>query len=472
MATFKSAVTASRVTPVETIKNTEDVKVTARNRKLAVPGFISKLFGVGGDLAYKNLVRNRKKYKTIEVSIVLCVAIFIIIVFFKDFFVELIGGTFDTPISLDIYVSLEVSPDDDEEAIVKETVAEIKSIPDISAYTIHRQQYFKCNLKYTDEAKETYKLFVFEELDDNDAGIYLVSVGDDEYERILEAEGLDEVDVKGGALLINSETVYSDSGYVLVSEFYNIDGIDSVTVINAYEEDADPKPVEIKALITENPVGVESACLIVSDDYYSELVGSDKYSFIPVFRLGEENPTGYVEFDINSDDPAATTATLKSYFNKRGITADVYDQTVYFRTYKTVVKLVNLAITAFIVTVALVGLTNMMNTVAANMMGRAKEFAVFRSIGMTDKEFRRMIVLEDMVFCLRAFFQAVFIAVFFILAISFAARQLFSIPFEFPWKASLASIAVVTLLMTGVTAVSLRKSLKQNIIETIRDDTF
>jgi len=465
LASSNSARTASRVTPVETIKNTEDIKVSSHNRKLKVPGFISKLFGVGGGLAYKNLVRNRKKYKTIEVSIVLCVAVFIVVVFFKDFMVEAFGGFLDNPYSFDVAVTLSVTEDDDETELLKQTVEKVKSVSGISSYSVLRMTLLRCDLKYTEESKQAFENFGGDSRDDSEAYIYLVSLGEDEYARLLAAEGLDADDMKGAGFLFNNPAVYTEAS-VIHPDVFDVKANDTVTLWDG-DDTAEKKSVEIKAVLTDAPVGCDYESLIVSDEYYNKLTGSEDYT-----RRVEGSQEGVIEIFVKSENPSAVAKELKSYFNKVGTAGSVWDATEEYTTYKSALKVVEIAITLFIVTVALVGLTNMMNTVAANMMGRAKEFAVFRSIGMTNKEFRRMIVLEDMVFCLRAFIQAVFIAVFFIFAISFAVKALYDVPFRFPWEASLIGIGVVILLMVGVTAVSLRKALNQNIISTIRDDTF
>ena len=48
----------------------------------------------------------------------------------------------------------------------------------------------------------------------------------------------------------------------------------------------------------------------------------------------------------------------------------------------------------FIAVITLIGVTNIFNTINSNIELRQKEFAMFKSIGMTKKEFNRMINLE------------------------------------------------------------------------------
>lgn len=71
----KSAKKASKISPIEAIRNADDIKIKAK--KLRTPKIIKRLFGIGGDISYKNLKRNRKKYRTTVISIIVSVSIFI-----------------------------------------------------------------------------------------------------------------------------------------------------------------------------------------------------------------------------------------------------------------------------------------------------------------------------------------------------------------------------------------------------------
>ena len=71
---LSSARKAAKVTPIDAIRSSKDIKLKA---KVKSPKLIKKVFGIGGDIAYKNLKRNKKKYRTTVVSLVVSIAIFI-----------------------------------------------------------------------------------------------------------------------------------------------------------------------------------------------------------------------------------------------------------------------------------------------------------------------------------------------------------------------------------------------------------
>ena len=64
------------------IRNSEDIKI--KSKKLRTPKYIKSLFGVGGVISYKNLKRNKKKYRTTVISIVVSVSVFIGLYYFMN----------------------------------------------------------------------------------------------------------------------------------------------------------------------------------------------------------------------------------------------------------------------------------------------------------------------------------------------------------------------------------------------------
>ena len=69
------AIRASKISPIESIRGNNDIKL--KPRKIKTPKFIKKVFGIGGVIASKNLKRSKKKYRTTVISIVVSIFIFI-----------------------------------------------------------------------------------------------------------------------------------------------------------------------------------------------------------------------------------------------------------------------------------------------------------------------------------------------------------------------------------------------------------
>lgn len=77
-----------------------------------------------------------------------------------------------------------------------------------------------------------------------------------------------------------------------------------------------------------------------------------------------------------------------------------YEENV--RQFNAVMLIVGIFVYGFIGVISLIGLTNIFNTISTNMQLRSKEFASLKSIGMTKKEFNRMIRLESLMYGIKS----------------------------------------------------------------------
>ena len=75
MSVLLPAKRASKITPIEAIRQTDDIKIKAK--KLKTPKFIRKIFGEEGEIALKNLKRCKKRYRTTVISLVISIVLFI-----------------------------------------------------------------------------------------------------------------------------------------------------------------------------------------------------------------------------------------------------------------------------------------------------------------------------------------------------------------------------------------------------------
>ena len=79
--------------------------------------------------------------------------------------------------------------------------------------------------------------------------------------------------------------------------------------------------------------------------------------------------------------------------------SDVEDQLIIMKTLLTLVKTV---MYGFIVLISLIVIANIVNTITTGIHLRRKEFAMFKSVGMTDFGFKKMLFLETFLYGLRA----------------------------------------------------------------------
>jgi putative ABC transport system permease protein len=137
-----------------------------------------------------------------------------------------------------------------------------------------------------------------------------------------------------------------------------------------------------------------------------------------------------------------------------------------------VYTLVGIFLYGFIIVITLIGITNIFNTITTNMELRKPEFAMLKSIGMTTKEFNRMIRLETIFMGIKSLLFSIPIGIVlsYIIYNSLDVSQ--TIKFAIPLKEIVIAIIAVFLLINVIMKYSMSKINKQNTIETIRNENI
>ena len=139
---------------------------------------------------------------------------------------------------------------------------------------------------------------------------------------------------------------------------------------------------------------------------------------------------------------------------------------------KGLVLIISIFVYGFIAVISVIGITNVFNTITTNMMLRSREFAILKSVGMTEKEFRRMIRYESVLYGVKALTLGLPVGVL----LSYLFHRLFVgilvVPYELPWQEMGIATVFVFLIIFLMMGYAVRKTKKQNIIETIRTENI
>ena len=185
----KSAKKASKLSPLEAIKGSKNLKINSK--KLKTPKIIKKLFGIGGVLAYKNIKRNKKRYRTTIVSLILSVTLLITAISFSKYTSEVVKVYINQE-NYDIFVN-----SDDFEKLKKITEdAKINR----NRYQLYRSlsvEIIDAEEHYTDNFKKLKTGYTF---------CSLVSLGKQEYERYIKSLGLNYETAKDKIILMDITT--------------------------------------------------------------------------------------------------------------------------------------------------------------------------------------------------------------------------------------------------------------------------
>ena len=195
----KSAKRASKTSQISAIRSNNDIKIKAN--KIRSPKIVRKIFGIGGEVSYKNLKRNKKKYRTTVVSIIVCVSVFIALYYFINLAYRTTKIEYG---ELNHNIAIYFEKSDDAQKIAQQ-ITSLENIEEIcveqtAVYNIKDPKYTKKYLKdvnLTDDEKEV-------------KSIRVCSVGEQEYKEYLKKLNLKYEDAKDKAILVNNKFVLID----------------------------------------------------------------------------------------------------------------------------------------------------------------------------------------------------------------------------------------------------------------------
>lgn len=464
-----SAKKASKITPIEAIRSSEDVKLKAK--KIKCPKIITKIFKTGGEIAYKNLNRSKKKYRTTVISIIVSVVIFIAISSFIQYGFKMSSAYYtEKNYNYVVYAYTTASPEDTEEFAREQAknlkmLTDISNLPDVGDVSINKSNSFEMNMdeKHKGELTE-YGKDIKARYSDSDSDqeqidtINIISLSKNSYDAYLKKIGGDYETYKDGAILIDNNINTDDQGKRIQGSMYTWKKGDTVTgKINDKDYN-----IKIVARTEERPNGVENL-----------------YNAHAYFIVSEEfiNKTGYVSATLysQSNDVDKLDAEVEQYKNDNNLTDSnlrTFNMEESVKAENAVVLVVSIFLYGFIGVITLIGITNIFNTITTNMNLRKKEFAMLKSIGMTKKEFNRMIRLESIFYGVKSLIIGIPIG----LVLSYGMYNVFknSMEMEYvlPYKAITVAVIFVAVVIGIIMRYSMSKINKQNIIETIRNDNI
>lgn len=454
LSALSSARKASKVSPIEGLRSSNSIKLN--NKKLRVPKIISKFFKTGGELAYKNLKRSKKKYRTTVVSIAVSIFIFITMNAFITNMFDLTGDYYT-----DYNYNLELNLG----TVTAEEIKQIVTQDNIERYTILYNQsdgvlkikdLSKINKKegnlieevyYDEETGKTTKT------GEVYLGLIIMGLGQKDFENYAKKIGAKYDEVKDKGILCD-EIGYVEDGKSMITRRYTYNKGD---IIKGTVEDSEQKEqdVEIKVGTISNtkPDGIEKSnytggYLIVNIDEYKDL------NFKPHLITIQSNNADQLEKDIE----------------KLNLKLNIYNIEASAKEERGMVLVVKIFLYGFITVITLIGVTNIFNTITSNMELRQKEFAMLKSIGMTKKEFNRMINLETIFYGTKSWIYGTIAG----LLGTILMYKAFSIKIEkgiyIPINAIIISAIFVFIFVFIIMKYSINKINKQNTIETIRNE--
>ncbi|MDP7988847.1 FtsX-like permease family protein [Bacillus sp. MHSD_36] len=125
---------------------------------------------------------------------------------------------------------------------------------------------------------------------------------------------------------------------------------------------------------------------------------------------------------------------------------------------------------SFITVISLISSVNILNTITISIMTRRKELAALKSIGMSQKDLKKMITYEALIYGFSGSLQGIFFGCILSYIIYLAISDIMKMAWTIPYEACIVTF-VSALIISYLSVLNPLKKIKQdNIIDTIREE--
>lgn len=463
ISAFIPARKASKITPIDAIRQRQEIKV--KPKKLKAPKYIKKIFGYEGELAYKNLKRNGKKSRLITVSIALSIVLFISCNYFCSMFIQASGYEKNIPYQISTTITY---------GHKKELYDALDKMQGVNKYYIDatdmsislgKSSPFIKNNEIKDLANYTSdysKLFGGEKY----VSTVIHYVDDSEFNTLCENNGIDYNIFYGDSLkcvLLNNLTHKQDTTKVFND---SIIGKHIIQNPDYASDDRNPLDIEVGGLVKFDKNSLP--CNLVAPGVVGIIMPYSQY--INVVNKGVKANDISMNVCVETDEHKEVAENLTTLLNENDFGSNyVSDNIDALETMNTVIFIIQVFVYGFITLISLITIANIINTISANIALRRKEFAMLKSVGTTPKGFSKMVSLESVFYALKAVIFGVPISVLISVVLNKMLGES-SIPYHFDIKLYLSVIIVVFVLILITMIYSVRKLKSDNIIEALKED--
>ena len=467
---------AARRTAIDSIRGSGEVR--QREERLKTSPFIQRAFGFEGVMAAKNMKRSRRNFRAGLISLTVSIVLFITVASVSGqlgMMGELMFPDMNSTVTVD-YTSAMYEPDSErggmegQECIAPisselcETIKEkLEDYDDTAIFGMGMEvgclgrRAIVPREKVTQEMLEAY---FNNEFPDNpqsyETSVEIIVLDKENYKALCEKAGAP----MDSNLLLNSYG-HNDKGVMKTIKPYSFTGGN----VRLIAEDGSESEIPVHEELLHDDIPKE---LLYFNAGIVRLVVPDGKMRYYDWHAAAEDADGFMEHAKDVMAEMFPLAQGEKTYGELGYTTRVFKTDDYIKIMNVVIVLLVVFVYCFAVLLTLIGITNVISNMSANVHMRAGEFAVLQSVGMTYGGLRRMLNLESIICCGKALAIGVPIAVLLGYLINIPIRTVFPIPYSFPLSAVLLCASAVFALAISTVSFSASRLKAQNIIETIR----
>lgn len=465
---------ASKIMPIEAIRQSNEVKLTSKHVKTSK--LTRMVFGFEGELAMKNLKRSRKKYRATIISLTISIVLFLSVATVASYTNKSADIRLDTQnINYDVGIMFQNSDNEKKDQVFDEIISldlvnEYAIVSELSGTTLVSSEFNpeiekKINLEQKD-GKYMYD-------------IELTSIGDEAFLEYVDSIGGNIEDYNDPSnpcgILVNravsylpEERKYVETEALIIKEgdiipFGYVKDVKGETYTNGNVD------FIIKNITDKMPIGTYTnqfgkLLLITSDTIYDSIVKTqNKYYPNPMLAL-------------KTSDGVKLDTQIQQVFKNNSISdgteVTMFNTAINAKQQKRISLVMGVFIYGFITLISMICIANIFNTVSTNIALRRKEFAMLRSVGMTPKSFNKMMNFESAFYGIKALLYGLPISAAIGYFLYRVLNDAISFDFSLPWKDYGVAIVFVFIIVSATMLYSGSKIRKQNIIDALKDDSY
>ena len=483
---------ALKLNAIEAIRQTTDIVV--KPRKLKTSRLTAKLFGLEGVLASKNYKRNKRKYRATVFSLFISVVLFISASSFSSYLsggLEDIIGSYTT--DLRYYTDHEggTRENDKKYAELFHRLSQIKGVTEsYYNYSLWNESEVSVAGKYvsdgvyhnsTGETKPTDLKKLEQQIDVEN--VVVTFVQDTVYQDYLEKHHLDVkryMDAENPtALAFDKATVWNtdDNRYENTHTFLENPG--RIWLGFRWRDEPDDSEIEIPSGVIgkrEITIGEIREDIPAGLDYESQ---AGLLIMYPAGAMEAVCPAGVrkqITVDYNmafcADDPAGVGEKMQQMLEEEGDDGYLDNIAEQIRVNRALMTVINVFSFGFIVLISLIAVANVFNTISTNVFLRRREFAMLRSVGMTQRSFHKMTNFECLLYGVKGLMYGLPVAVGITVLIWRAMSSEIAMRFYIPWQSVVIAVGSVFLVVFATILYSMSKIKKDNVVETLKEENY
>lgn len=507
LAAMIPAIKSTRISPIENIRGKDDYVVNTK--KVKTSNISKKILGVEFDLARKNMKRAKKRFRVATLSLSIAFILLFVI------------GTLGTQINNQIGL-LEVQTN----AIFKNgNIVEMDHInitdrkdPKDKKYT---EQNFQDMVKfateeYTKELEKKDSLKVnrviladtmrtLKQIDTKDdliktlSDIYLNNTfkkTDDKARQeakekiaiqIVNNKNYNKQDkynlnnIKDNEMYLSNVSIVEENGTLVEKPIFDESKIIGKEIeINGKKIKIVKAPVNSELLLTASS-GTTFLTGYVNEKTLSEVMRNDKDLFgFRIFYQSDLKGDKKIE-DITKKQYQLNFEKKYDFAKLQMFTEGVLTPAGVIGMIKGMITIFQLLLYGFLILVILMSVVNIFTTITINILLRSRELAILKSVGMSDKQFDKMLRGENYIACLRSIIFGIVVSLILLFLTKFVIdKGKVNIDFKFimdmlgsiNYIALIISIIIVYVI-TFISTLFAKKSIRsQDIVEVIRRDNI